>query len=90
MQAAGGYGDACGFARPASEGGLKHHLPDPGQWVSWIFVGSSWTFDHRPCELQPILRIVGPFCRMDTGFHIEIILWALLKSLCRIHVLGAY
>ena len=35
------------------------------------------------CELESIFRV-------DIGFHMGTILWTLLESLCKIHVLQAY
>ena len=41
---------------------------------------------RSPSKLPSILWILGQLVRMDSGFHMGIVLGPLLKTLCRIHV----
>ena len=78
--------------RSASHAALEMQGTQPG-YVSWLFQvavsihwGSCLSFEL----LSRLIMESRTILKVDIGFHTGLILWALLKSLYRIHVRLAY
>ena len=79
-------GTACGFSRDSL---LRAHALSPRDANDKPELFGCKVV-RISCELPSIPWILRGHMRTDIGFHIWVMLWALLKPLCRIHVLWAH